>query len=311
MGNVFATTKDTGIAPSGGAPAAADNENGVSPRPAEAGPRASRFALLALRKLAGFVAYAAGGVAVWEIIEVTVHPAPYILPTLPDFWDYLVANRSTVLSYAGTTLTEVVFGFAVGFGLAVFLAIVFDSLPIVRRVVWPYLLVLQTTPKVALAPWMLLIFGFGFVSKVALAALLSFFPALIDTITGLSGATEQSEELGRSMRMSGLQFYRYVKLPGALPHIFSGAKVGVTLATIGAIVGEFIAANSGLGYLIVIGQGRLNGPAIMAGILGLAVLGSALYVVVDLLERVCIRWHVSQRRQQRMRGPGRAGRLGQ
>lgn len=251
-----------------------------------------------LLRLAVFLCYVGVAVGIWQLIMVLVHPPIYILPGVAGVFTYYRDHWALVLSASRTTLVEIIAGFGLGLLVGLLFAICFDLTPAFRRIVWPYLLFLQVLPKIAIAPWMLLIFGFGIQSKIVLAALLAFFPVLVSSLAGFASVSEAMDELARSMQMSRIAFYRYVKLPGALPQIFSGAKVGITLAVIGAVVGEFIGGNNGLGYLIVAGEGNADSAPIMVGIINLSILGSLLYGVVTVIERFSISWHISHRRQQ-------------
>jgi NitT/TauT family transport system permease protein len=255
--------------------------------------RAARAARLTAR----YVIYIAVALAIWQVVYVLWSPPAYLLASVPQVFDFYKDFHALVLSSAGVTAYEIILGFALAMVSGVILAILFDSITVVRRALWPVIVFSQIVPKIALAPWLLLIFGFGNISKVFLAWIVAFFPVLIDTLAGLESLPESAQEMAATMRMSRIQFYRHVKLPLALPQIFAGAKVAMTLAVVGAVVGEFIASDTGLGHLIVIGQGDLSAAEIIVGILTLTVIGTIFYGVIEITERIAIPWHVSHRRQ--------------
>ena len=165
----------------------------------------------------------------------------------------------------------------------------------VERVVMPVLVFTQLVPKIALAPLFIIWFGFGLFPKVFMTFLLSFFPIVIDSIAGFRSLDREIEHLIRSMGLRAWPAFVKVRLPHALPHVFTGLKVAITLATVGAIIGEFVGSDRGLGYLLLVAGGDLRTELLFATLIVLTAIGLVLYYVVTLLERLAIPWHVSRR----------------
>ena len=182
---------------------------------------------------------------------------------------------------------------AVGFGLAVTVGIPAATLMIYskwfRSGVYPILLTAQVLPKVALAPLFIVWFGFGLLPKVLMTFLISFFPIIIDSLTGLNSVRPESLMLLRSMGGTRWQAFWKVRLPTALPSIFGGLKVAITFAVVGTIVAEFVGSDSGLGYLLVLARGNLDTVTVFAAILWLIVVGFLFYFAVELAEWFCVR----------------------
>lgn len=244
-----------------------------------------------------YTLYIAVGLGIWQLAYELWKPPKYLFVDVPAVWDFFTSQPSLIWDSTTVTGYEIALGFVLALASGVAIAIVFDSIPLVSRLLSPVIVFSQIVPKIALAPWLLLIFGFGNASKIFLAWVVAFFPVLIDTLAGLESLPESSGEMASTIKMSRIQFYRHVKLPGALPQIFAGAKVAMTLAVVGAVVGEFIASDTGLGHLIVVGQGNLSAVEIIAGILTLTIVGTVFYGVIEVVERLAIPWHVSHRRR--------------
>ena len=228
------------------------------------------------------------GVLVWEAIVLLGGYPPYILPR-PE----LVASRlvgawldGTIEPHFATTLQEVVIGFAVGAGLALVAGYALARSALVERVLSPYIVAAQATPILALAPVLYLWFGPGLLGKVLICALIVFFPIAVATMVGVRSVDAGLIELGRSLRATRRQILTTLEVPGALPSIFGGMRVGVTLAVVGAIVGEWAGASKGLGVLVNLARGSLfDTPLMFATLVTIALLGICLYVAVVLIER--------------------------
>jgi NitT/TauT family transport system permease protein len=158
-----------------------------------------------------------------------------------------------------------------------------------RRSIYPILLTAQVLPKVALAPLFIVWFGFGLLPKVLMTFLISFFPIVIDTLTGLNSVRPESLMLVRSMGGSRWQAFWKIRLPSALPSIFGGFKVAITFAVVGTIVAEFVGSDHGLGYILVLARGNLDTVTVFAAILWLIAIGFLFYFAVEVAERVALR----------------------
>lgn len=209
----------------------------------------------------------------------------------------LIAVAFTRLMTAGffvehlsVTLYETMAGFVIGSGLAFTGGVLLHALPVVNRVVYPYVIVFQVIPKVALAPIFITWFGFGLTSKVVMAATISFFPTLVNTIVGLAAVEEEAVLLFRSLVAHRYQAFFKLSLPSALPYVFAGLKTSLTFAFIGAIVGEFVGANYGIGLLIETYNFQLDIPMVFALIAVLSGIGLGLYLAFEAIDRKIVFW---------------------
>jgi NitT/TauT family transport system permease protein len=230
-------------------------------------------------------------VVAWKLIVVVGGYPAFILPA-PE----VVAQRfvsawtdGTMAPHAIATLQEIVIGFVVGAGLAVVIGYLLARSPLAERLLSPYLVAAQATPILVLAPLLVLWLGTGLLPKVVICALIVFFPVTVATMVGIRSIDARLLELGRSLRASRWQVFAYLELPAAMPQILGGMRVGVTLAVIGAIVGEWAGADKGLGVLINLARGSLfDFPLMFATLLTVALIAVVLYVVVVVAERVLV-----------------------
>ena len=186
-----------------------------------------------------------------------------------------------------------------GYGLAVLiavpLAIAITASQRFDKFVMPTLLFFQVVPKVAIAPLFLVWFGVGALPKVLVAFLISFFPIVIDAAVGLRSMSTEMNDLARSMGATRMQLFTQFRLPTSLPYLFSGLKVAATLAVAGAVVGEFVGADKGLGYLLLVTNSNLETALMFATIVALTIIGLFFFYAVELLEALLIPWHVTHR----------------
>jgi len=225
---------------------------------------------------------------VWQLVVLVSGFPPFILPAPGAVLERLVAawGAGTIQPPLATTLLEVALGFALGAGLALVAGYALARSLVVERLLSPYLVALQATPILARAPLMALWFGPGLLGKVLICALIVFFPVAIATMVGIRSVDARLLELGRSLRATRRQVLTTLEIPAALPSIFGGLRVGVTLAVVGAIVGEWAGADKGLGVLINLARGSLfDIPLMFATLLTIAIVGIVLYLVVVALER--------------------------
>lgn len=227
-------------------------------------------------------------VAGWKLLVVAAGYPPFILPPPEQ-----VAARfltawadGTVGPHAVRTLVEVALGFGLGASLALVTGYVLARLPLAERLLSPYIVAAQATPILALAPLLALWFGSGITAKVVICALIVFFPIAIATMVGIRSVDRRLLELARSLRATRRQVVTTLEIPAALPSIFGGLRVGVTLSVVGAIVGEWAGADQGLGLLVNLARGSLfDIPLLFATLLTIALLGIVLYGLVVLAER--------------------------
>ncbi|RVT91640.1 ABC transporter permease [Rhodovarius crocodyli] len=217
----------------------------------------------------------------------------YLLPS-PSLvgaalWSGLV-TEGTDWPHLAFTLTATLVGYVIGSIGAVLVGALVAESRLFERFVYPYIIAIQAMPKVALAPLILVWFGFGLASKVVLVALICFFPLLVNTITGIRGADREMIEMARSFSRSGWFVFVHVKLPAAAPAIMAGLQIGIVLALIGAVVGEFVSSDRGVGYVIGSATVNMNVAVMFAGVLELAAAGMAGSTLVRWLHRRIVFW---------------------
>ena len=234
----------------------------------------------------------AGGLMVfivaWQAIVSLGDFPPYILPAPAAVGARFVTawTDGTIAPHLAATLVDVVLGFAVGAGLALIAGYSLARSVLVERLLSPYLVAAQATPILAVAPLIALWFGPGLLGKVVICALIVLFPVAIYTMVGIRAVDARLLELGRSLRATRRQVLTTLEIPAALPSIFGGMRVGVTLAVVGAIVGEWAGADKGLGVLINLARGSLfDIPLLFATLLTISLLGIVLYLIVVVIER--------------------------
>jgi NitT/TauT family transport system permease protein len=231
-------------------------------------------------------------VILWEV-AVRLLRVPEIV--LPPPTSVLVALYSIVVSgavfvHAGITLTEILLGFAIGAVTAFVLGSLIALFRPIDRMLYPYIIAVQAVPKVALAPLLVIWFGFGLESKILMTAIIAFFPILVNTVVGLRHVEQDRLDLMIALNATRWQIFRFVRLPTALPFIFAGLDVGIVLSVIGAIVGEFVGASGGLGYLLLVYNADLKIAAVFALLIILAVLGIVLHGCVMMVQRRVMFW---------------------
>jgi NitT/TauT family transport system permease protein len=192
-----------------------------------------------------------------------------------------------------TTFYETGAGFLLAVIFGMLAAALIVVLPRLRDIVMPVLLIAQIVPKVAIAPLLLIWFGYGLLPKVLVAFLVAFFPIVVNGASGLSSVQPELLDLGRSLEASRWQTFWKFRIPSALPELFSGMKIAMTLASIGAVIGEFVGGNRGLGYLIMVANQEADTAFAFASIFLLSVMGVLLYMAVELAERIFIPWNPS------------------
>jgi NitT/TauT family transport system permease protein len=240
----------------------------------------SRFVLQFLYPLAGVVLI----VAVWALACWLVNIPTVVLPSPDKVLRSLIIRGDLLLSESWITLKETLYGFLLALAVAVA-----NSRPL-NLMFYPLLIALQSVPKVALAPMILVWLGTGLESKLAIVWLVAFFPIIVDTAAGLRATPKELLELAHSLNASPLQVFIKVQLPAALPFVVTGAKVAITLAVIGAVIGEFVGSSEGLGFLLLSATSQLDTPLAFAALFALSVLGIFVYALVGMGERMMASW---------------------
>ena len=237
---------------------------------------------------------------IWEGLVRTFRVPTYLLPAPSLIVAEMIQRNDSLLRAAVPTIQEILAGFGLSIVIGIPLALAMFLWGPFARTAYPLLVSAQAVPKAAIAPLFVVWFGFGVLPKVLIAFLISFFPIVISTVVGLGSLQREKLFLAQSMGLSPLATFLKIRLPQALPSIFGGLKVAITLAVVGAIVGEFVASDNGLGYLLMTANGNQNTPLLFAGFISLTVIGVLLFVAVECAERWAIPWHRSSRGSGRM-----------
>lgn len=223
-------------------------------------------------------------IVIWQVSVPLLGLSEFVLPTPSLIAKRLVTDFHLLATNSVYTLFEVVAGFGLGVIVGIPLALAIFYWRPFERAMYPMLVALQTIPKIALAPLLVLYLGYGWGPKIALAFLISFFPIVISTVVGLQSLDKGLVNLVRSMGSSEWQTFFKIRLPAALPSVFGGFKVAISLAVIGAIIGEYVAAEKGLGYLQLQANARFDTALNFATVVVISVLGVALYFILSLVE---------------------------
>ncbi|MEE9437075.1 MAG: ABC transporter permease, partial [Candidatus Adiutricales bacterium] len=231
-------------------------------------------------------------IGLWALIAELGNYPTFILPDPLIVFRKLVeiTANGTLWYHSRATLIQILGGLALGLSTATFLGYVLAKSPFLERLTGPYIVASQSIPAVAIGPLLIIWFGSGKLSKVLICALVVFFPVLINTIVGIRSVDSGLRTLMQSLRASRWQTFFKLEVPAALPVLLGGLKIGVTLSVIGAVVGEFIGADRGLGYLINLAKGLFNTPLMFAAFIALAVISLSLYLFVTALERWLLAW---------------------
>ena len=234
--------------------------------------------------------------ALWEVATRALGIPSYLLPAPSKIVVDLAARWSRVAQNTLVTSREIVAGFLLAVGVSIPLAVTIAYSRFLERTVYPLIVFFQIVPKIAIAPLFIIWFGFGFTPKLLLVFLLSFFPIVVSAIAGFKSVDPEIMDLARSTGAGQWIIFRKIRLPHALPSVFTGLKVAAALSATAAVVAEFVASDKGLGYLLLEFNGDLNTSMVFATIIVLSIVGLVVYYAVELLERVVIPWHVSVQR---------------
>ena len=231
-----------------------------------------------------------GGVRLFRV------PSYLLPPPSVIFLDFL-GRWNRVAQHTIITAQEIVAGYLTAVLVSIPLAFAIAYSRFLEETVYPIIVFLQIVPKIAIAPLFIIWFGFGFIPKLLLVFLLSFFPIVVSSIAGFKSVDTEILDLARSTGASPWMMFRKIRLPYALPSIFTGLKVAAALSATAAVVAEFVASDKGLGYLLLEFNGNLNTSMVFATIVVLSIVGLLVYYAVELIERVLIPWHVSMQKE--------------
>ena len=228
----------------------------------------------------------------WELLVRAMRVKAVLLPRPSAIAAVLWSQAPLILEHMWPTFYQIVLGFLLSVAGGALVAVLITYSAAVRAGFYPLIVVSQIVPKVAVAPLFVVWFGLGDLSRLLLAFLIAFFPIVINTATGLTSVDEDIVRMARAYTGTRWQIFAKIRLPHALPLIFGGMKISITLAVIGVVVAEFVAAQRGIGYLIVMANGLLDTPLMMAAITALSLMGLGLYGAVAALERLVVYWQV-------------------
>lgn len=232
---------------------------------------------------------------IWEVVVHFFDIKPYILPPPSQIVVTLYEEYEQLLKHSWVTFQEMILGFLLAVSFGVPLAILMFEFPTLEKAFYPYVIGSQTVPVFAIAPLLVTWFGFGIASKVVMAAVIVFFAIVLNTMDGLKSTDPDTVNLFRILRATRWQILWKVRIPSALPFIFSGAKIGISISTIGAVIGEWVGGSSaGLGHLMLYANSQLEVSLVFAAIFCLSLLGLSLFALMSLLERFAMPWRRNQ-----------------
>jgi NitT/TauT family transport system permease protein len=230
----------------------------------------------------------------WAVTEAEL-VAPYILPSPADTWATARENAAYLAQNTWVTTWETVIGFAIAAVFGVLMAVVMVYSSNVEKTVYPLILFAQVVPKIAIAPLFIVWLGFGPSPKILVAVLMAFFPVVISCLAGLRTVDPEILELTSTMGASRFKTFMKIRFPASLPQLMSGLKVAATLAVTGAVVGEFVGSNEGLGYVILQANGNVDTAMLFAALIIMSFLGIVLFAIIEIAEKLLIPWHSSRR----------------
>jgi NitT/TauT family transport system permease protein len=234
-------------------------------------------------------------IVLWDVVIRVFNIPPYQIPKPEDVLRTLWTDWPQLLQQSIPTTVATIQGFLLSAVFGVVAAVMIASSRTIESYVYPLLVFSQSIPKIAIAPLLVVWFGFGMMPKVLCAFLLGFFPVVVSAVQGFKSVEPDMLDLARAMEARRLQIFRMVAFPHAMPAIFAGLKVSITLAVVGAVVGEFVGSNNGLGFVLQRSIGNFELPTMFAALVVLSLIGVVLFWVLDVVERWMIPWHASQR----------------
>lgn len=228
----------------------------------------------------------------WELIVRILEIPRIVLPAPTEIVEalFLSVVERRLLFHFGITLYETLAGFFIGAVTGLFLGTIVAQFPLVEKTLYPYIVAFQTLPKVAIAPIIIIWAGFGYTSKIIITAMIAFFPLLVNTIAGLHSTQPEYIEMLRGYSASRWQIFRMVEVPMALPFIFAGLDIAGILSVIGAIVGEFVGARAGLGYVIMYRNFQMDMPGVFAILIVLSLMGIGVHLFFAWLQKKVVFW---------------------
>ena len=251
---------------------------------------AAKGGVSTLRAILGATATLIALVLLWELLSRRFQIPSWLLPAPSLIAQSMIEWQSELIGHSVVTLYETLVGFGLAIAISIPLAVAVVYSPLLQNTIYPILLALQSMPKVAIAPLLALWIGFGTLPKIVVVFLVCFFPIVVATTSGLTAVPASLMDLIRSLSASSLQTFAKIRFPTAMPHIFVGLKIAITFAVIGAVIGEFVGSENGLGYLILVSTSQSRTPLAFGALVLLTVMSIVLYYAVALIERIVVPW---------------------
>ncbi|MBI5931425.1 MAG: ABC transporter permease [Chloroflexi bacterium] len=228
----------------------------------------------------------------WKLLAESGYYADFIVPHPSTVWARLTERWAdgSIVTHVATTLREALSGLFIASLIATALGYIIARVKIFDYLLTPYLIFLQAIPVIAVSPLIIIWFGSGLASKVVIAAMITWFPMMIATIVGIRNVSPNLREMMRANAATRWQIFRHLEIPSAMPELFGGLKIAVTLSVVGAAVGEFVSARQGLGYLVMYGRGISDTPTVVLAVLMLTFVSLVLYSLVSVLEASLLNW---------------------
>lgn len=237
-------------------------------------------------------------IGIWQLIATVTSIKPYILPKPSDIAKEMWTERANLLPAAGTTFEEVIIGFGLAVTIGFSLAVLFVHSKIAERALDPIVIATQTIPILAIAPVLIIWFGFGILPKILVVALFGFFPVAINSVAGMNSEERDTLLLMRSFGASRWEIFRRVRFPASLPYFFTGVKQAAVISVIGVVAGEWVGANKGMGPLMIAANSYLRTSLVFAAIIYLSVMAVGMFLTVTALERLTIGWYFVNKEQR-------------
>jgi ABC-type nitrate/sulfonate/bicarbonate transport system permease component len=267
------------------------NHTSENPAPSKIGSVASR-----IRPWLTPVMILVGIVVLWELWVQIWNIPKWQLPSPSEIALELAASRGLLLGHTLVTLEEIVLGFIAALAAGLLLATGIAYSRILERSVYPIVIASQTVPIIAIAPLLLIWVGYGIAPKVIVVALICFYPIAVNTVDGLKAVDPDMVNMIKTLGASRWQVFTKLQMPTAMPYMFSGIKVGISVSVIAAVIGEWVGASAGLGYLITYSQPLFLTARVFAAIVVLSAMGISLFVLASVVERMMLPWHYTEKR---------------
>ena len=255
-----------------------------------------RSAVARLRLWAAPVTILLGIVVLWELWVQVWDIPKWQLPSPSEIGRELAASRSLLLEHTLVTLEEIILGFVAALTSGLVLATAIAYSRILERSVYPIVIASQTVPIIAIAPLLLIWVGYGIAPKVIVVALICFYPIAVNTVDGLKAVDPDMVNMMKTLGASRWQVFTKLQMPTAMPYMFSGIKVGISVSVIAAVIGEWVGASAGLGYLITYSQPLFLTARVFAAIVVLSAMGISLFVLASVVERMMLPWYYTEKR---------------